>query len=133
MADNAFGSWVEWIAALTRRGRARGWVTVDEVNRALPAQEQASELIADLLAMLGDLGVAVLDEADDTPAHGVHHDPVPEPIQRLVRRGRSRGYVTRAELLAAMPPDRVSEAVFDDTVHSLLGMGIRVVEEDQGG
>src|SRR3954467_1489618 len=60
-------------------------------------------------------------------------DRLARQIGRLVRWGQERGYVTRAELLAAMPPDEVDMAKFDQTVASLLGMGIRGVEGGGGG
>ena len=39
MGGNAFGPWVAAIEALVRQGKARGWVTLDEVNTALAAPE----------------------------------------------------------------------------------------------
>jgi hypothetical protein len=128
MEGNAFGPWVEAIGALVRQGKARGWVTLDEVNTALAAPEVSAELVEDLLEALAELEIEVADESEAPVLRGPVPDRLAREIGRLVRWGQERGYVTRTELLAAMPPDQVDEVRFNDTVASLLGMGIRVVE-----
>ncbi|TDH58750.1 hypothetical protein E2C06_30970 [Dankookia rubra] len=128
MGGNAFGPWVAAIGALVRQGRARGWVTIDEVNAALAAPDVSAELIEDLLEALADLNIEIADESEAPVLRGPFPDRLAREIGRLVRWGQERGYVTRAELLAAMPPDQVEEARFNETVATLLGMGIRVVE-----
>jgi len=128
MDGNAFGPWVAAIEALVRQGKARGWVTLDEVTVALAAPEVSAELVEDLLEALAELEIEVADESEAPPLRGRFPDRLARDIGRLVRWGQERGYVTRAELLAAMPPDLVDVAKFDATVASLLGMGIRVVE-----
>jgi hypothetical protein len=131
MDGNAFAPWVAAIEALVRQGRARGWVTLDEVTAALAAPEVSAELVEDLLEALAELEIEVADESEAPVVRGRFPDRLSRAIGRLVRWGQERGYVTRAELLDAMPPDEVAEAVFDETVASLLGMGIRVVEAGQ--
>jgi hypothetical protein len=116
------------IGALVRQGQARGWVTLDEVTTALAAPEVSGELVEDLLEALAELEIEVADESEAPPLRGLIPDRLTRAISRLVRWGQERGYVTRAELVAAMPAEEVAEAVFDETVAALLGMGIRVVE-----
>ena len=128
MDGNAFGPWVAAIGALVRQGKARGWVTLDEVTAALAAPEVSGELVEDMLEALAELGIEVADESEAPPLRGPFPDRLTRAVGRLVRWGQERGYVTRAELVAAMPEDEVSEAVFNETVAALLGMGIRVVE-----
>lgn len=128
MDGNAFGPWVAAIGALVRQGKARGWVTLDEVTAALAAPEVSGELVDDMLEALAELGIEVADELEAPPLRGVIPDRLTRAIGRLVRWGQERGYVTRAELVAAMPVDQVDEKVFNETVAALLGMGIRVVE-----
>ena len=128
MESNAFGPWVAAIEGLVRQGRARGWVTLDEVTAALAAPEVSAELVEDLLEALAELEIEVADESEAPALRGPFPDRLAREIGRLVRWGQERGYVTRAELLAAMPPEEVDEARFNDTVSSLLRMGIRVVE-----
>ena len=115
MDGNAFGPWVAAIEALVRQGKARGWVTLDEVTAALAAPEVSAELVEDLLEALGELEIEVADESEAPALRGSFPDRLSRAIGRLVRWGQERGYVTRAELLDAMPPGQVAEAVFDET------------------
>ena len=54
----------EAIKALLRSGKERGFVTHDELNKALPQGELTSEQIEDVMAELNSLGVNVVDHAD---------------------------------------------------------------------
>src|SRR5215203_3838197 len=46
---------------LIARGKERGYVTVDELNAALPSEQVSSEMIEDTMAMLSDIGINVVD------------------------------------------------------------------------
>jgi RNA polymerase primary sigma factor len=54
-----------------KQAKARGYVTMDELNKVLPSEEVTSEQIEDTLAMLSEMGVNVVenDEAE-TEAEG---------------------------------------------------------------
>jgi RNA polymerase primary sigma factor len=52
-----------------RQAKARGYVTMDELNKVLPSEEVTSEAIEDTLAMLSEMGVNVI-EAEEEPAEG---------------------------------------------------------------
>ena len=57
------------IKALLKLGKDRGFVTHDELNAALPAEEYTSEQIDDVMSTLNEMGVSVVDSAesdDDT-------------------------------------------------------------------
>ena len=54
----------EAIKALIRSGKERGFVTHDELNKAMPQGELTSEQIEDVMAELNSLGVNVVDHAD---------------------------------------------------------------------
>ena len=41
------------------RGRERGYVTHDELNRALPPGETSADRIEDAMTLLSELGIAV--------------------------------------------------------------------------
>jgi hypothetical protein len=60
----------EAVRQLIARGKQRGYVTVDEVNAALPNREVSSEFIEDTLAALSEAGINIVDE-DDGPEDGV--------------------------------------------------------------
>ena len=54
----------EAIKALKKTGKERGFVTHDELNKALPQGELTSEQIEDVMADLDAMGVKVVDHAD---------------------------------------------------------------------
>lgn len=59
------------IQKLLAKGRERGQLTYEEVNKALPQDEMSSEQIEDIMATITDMGINIVDEADDiddTPA-----------------------------------------------------------------
>src|SRR5580704_8063477 len=54
-----------------KQAKARGYVTMDELNKVLPSEEVTSEAIEDTLAMLSEMGVNVVEaEEDAEPAEG---------------------------------------------------------------
>src|ERR1700741_2028352 len=52
-----------------KQAKARGYVTMDELNKVLPSEEVTSEAIEDTLAMLSEMGVNVV-EAEEDPEGG---------------------------------------------------------------
>ncbi len=50
-----------------KQAKARGYVTMDELNKVLPSEEVTSEAIEDTLAMLSEMGVNVIEGEDDAP------------------------------------------------------------------
>ncbi len=64
------------IKKMVARGKERGYVTYDEVNAALPAEQVSSEQIEDTLAMLSELGINVVEseESEDAAASGEEGD-----------------------------------------------------------
>ncbi len=52
-----------------KQAKARGYVTMDELNKVLPSEEVSSEAIEDTLAMLSEMGVNVV-EAEEDAAEG---------------------------------------------------------------
>ena len=52
-----------------KQAKARGYVTMDELNKVLPSEEVTSEAIEDTLAMLSEMGVNVV-EAEEAEAEG---------------------------------------------------------------
>jgi len=59
------------IQKLLAKGRERGQLTYEEVNKALPQDEMSSEQIEDIMATITDMGINIIDEADyvdDIPA-----------------------------------------------------------------
>src|SRR6201746_1327280 len=48
-----------------KQAKARGYVTMDELNKVLPSEEVTSEAIEDTLAMLSEMGVNVVEGEED--------------------------------------------------------------------
>jgi RNA polymerase primary sigma factor len=48
-----------------KQAKARGYVTMDELNKVLPSEEVTSEQIEDTLAMLSEMGVNVVEADED--------------------------------------------------------------------
>ncbi len=53
------------------RGKERGYVTIDELNAALPQDQASSEQIEDTLAMLSELGINVVESEESEDASPV--------------------------------------------------------------
>ncbi len=53
------------IQKLLVKGRERGQLTYEEVNKALPQDEMSSEQIEDIMATITDMGINIIAEADD--------------------------------------------------------------------
>src|ERR1700741_3806915 len=48
-----------------KQAKARGYATMDELNKVLPSEEVTSEAIEDTLAMLSEMGVNVVEAEED--------------------------------------------------------------------
>src|SRR6516162_7924325 len=72
--EAAEGPLIDAIAAtikkMVARGKERGYVTYDELNAALPADQVSSEQIEDTMTMLSELGINLVEseDADDGAA-----------------------------------------------------------------
>src|ERR1700690_425312 len=51
-----------------KQAKARGYVTMDELNKVLPSGEATSEAIEETLAMLREMGVNVVEAEEDGEA-----------------------------------------------------------------
>ena len=61
---------------LLNKGKSRGYITVDELNGALPPEKESSEQIEDVMAMISDMGINLIenDEAEEEPAESEEDD-----------------------------------------------------------
>ncbi len=60
------------VKKLLENGKERGYVTYDEINSALPSEKISSDMIEDVMATLGEMGITVIeddgtDDEDDKP------------------------------------------------------------------
>src|SRR6478672_11636599 len=66
------------IKKMIARAKKRGVVTYEELNAALPQDQMSSEQIEDVMSALNDMGVQVVEAADDDSEEG-EEDKEPEP------------------------------------------------------
>ena len=52
------------VKKLIERGKSRGFITVEELNKALPSERETSEQIEDIMAEISDLGISITSESD---------------------------------------------------------------------
>ena len=58
----------EIIKKMIKKGKERGYVTIDEINAALPQDKINSDLIEDTMAMLSEMGISVTEGDDEEVA-----------------------------------------------------------------
>jgi RNA polymerase primary sigma factor len=71
----------------------------------------------------------VAGEKDETAP--VLDDAAASALKKLVRKGKTRGYITVNELNAVLPPDRASSEQIEDAMAMLSDLGINVTEAEE--
>ena len=95
------------VKRLLKVAKPRGYVTYDELNSVLPAEEVSSEQIEDTMAMLSDMGINVVEtEEGEEPAEPVEDTGSDEEE----RRARPQTMPTRSETRAE-PAERTDDPV----------------------
>jgi RNA polymerase primary sigma factor len=74
-----------------KQAKARGYVTMDELNKVLPSEEVTSEAIEDTLAMLSEMGVNVV-EAEEDAAEGEGGEVVVREEQAVIESEKPAAY-----------------------------------------
>jgi RNA polymerase primary sigma factor len=66
------------VKRLIAKGKERGYITFDELNAVLPAEQNSSEQIEDIMAMLSEMGIQVVEseEGEDAEATPVAKEEV---------------------------------------------------------
>jgi RNA polymerase primary sigma factor len=59
------GSFATIVKRLVAKSKERGFITYDELNKSLPAEEFSSEQIEDAMATFSDIGVQIVESEDD--------------------------------------------------------------------
>ncbi len=52
------------VKRLIDKGKARGYITMEELNKAIPSERETSEQIEDIMTEISDLGISILSEND---------------------------------------------------------------------
>src|ERR1700679_3862272 len=68
------------VKRLIAKGKERGYITFDELNAVLPAEQNSSEQIEDIMAMLNEMGMQVVEseEGEDPEAAPVAKEEAAE-------------------------------------------------------
>ncbi|HEY1856003.1 RNA polymerase sigma factor region1.1 domain-containing protein, partial [Acidocella sp.] len=66
------------VKRLIAKGKERGYITFDELNAVLPAEQNSSEQIEDIMAMLSEMGIQVVEseEGEDPEATSLAKEEV---------------------------------------------------------
>ena len=74
------------VRKMVARGKERGYVTYDELNKALPSDEVNSEQIEDTMTMLSEMGINVIEneESEETTSEGQPEAAPPTTTQATV-------------------------------------------------
>ena len=64
------GNLADAVKKLLKKGKERGFVTLDELNAVLPPERISSELIEDVMAQLNDMGINVVEGEEGDEAEG---------------------------------------------------------------
>ncbi|NUQ18930.1 MAG: RNA polymerase sigma factor RpoD [Sphingomonas sp.] len=65
------------IKKLIARAKKRGFVTYDELNEALPQDQMSSEQIEDIMSAINDMGINVVEAAEDSEDEDDKNEPEP--------------------------------------------------------
>ncbi len=52
------------VKSLIEKGKERGYITVEELNKALPPEKESSEQIEDIMSGISDLGISIISESE---------------------------------------------------------------------
>ncbi len=64
------GALAKTVKKIIAKGKERGYVTYDELNKFLPAGEYTSEQIDETMAMLSDIGINLVEDESDVDEEG---------------------------------------------------------------
>jgi RNA polymerase primary sigma factor len=69
---------------LIAKGKSRGYITIEELNKALPSEKLSSEKIEDIMSSISDMGINIIsdsdvDEDDEDTKDGYDYDESDEP------------------------------------------------------
>ena len=87
------------IKELLKLGKDRGFVTHDELNAALPAEEYTSEQIDDVMSTLNEMGVSVVDSAES--------DDETDEAEENAEEGRASGNLSDSDVSGTDDPVRM--------------------------
>jgi RNA polymerase primary sigma factor len=96
------------IKKMIARAKKRGFITIDELNEALPQDQMSSEQIEDIMSAINDMGINVVEneEASDDDEDNKEEDTTDEEVDPLDDGGPRPAAATKKE-----PTDRTDDPV----------------------
>ena len=52
------------VKSLIEKGKERGYITMEELNKVLPPEKESSEQIEDILSGISDMGISITSESE---------------------------------------------------------------------
>ena len=72
--ESSSNSLASIVKKLTAKAKSQGYITLDDFNKALPAEEYSSEQIEDAMATLSDMGTQIVESEDDVSEEETSND-----------------------------------------------------------
>jgi RNA polymerase primary sigma factor len=91
------------VKRMIKLAKARGYVTLDELNAVMPSEEVTSDQIEDIYAMLADMGITVVESEEET-------DNIAAKVEQEAEGESTETAVVKVEA-AKTPTDRTDDPV----------------------
>ena len=101
------------VRRMIKNAKRRGYVTYDELNEVLPPDQNTSDKIEDIYAMLNDMGINVVEpeEADDGQKEGEGGEEEEAEGTEVAEITPARAVALRPDAPAKEPTDRTDDPV----------------------
>ncbi|WP_298225676.1 RNA polymerase sigma factor RpoD [Acidocella sp.] len=90
------------VKRLIAKGKERGYITFDELNAVLPAEQNSSEQIEDIMAMLNEMGIQVVESEESEEA-----ETAAAPKDELAEDEEQAGNISEASVSRTDDPVRM--------------------------
>ncbi|WP_298214681.1 RNA polymerase sigma factor RpoD [Acidocella sp.] len=90
------------VKRLIAKGKERGYITFDELNAVLPAEQNSSEQIEDIMAMLNEMGMQVVESEENEEA-----EAAAAPKDELAEDEEQAGNISEASVSRTDDPVRM--------------------------
>ncbi|MDE2238661.1 MAG: RNA polymerase sigma factor RpoD [Rhodospirillales bacterium] len=90
------------VKRLIAKGKERGYITFDELNAVLPAEQNSSEQIEDIMAMLNEMGIQVVESEE-----GEEAEAAAAPKDELAEEDEQAGNISEASVSRTDDPVRM--------------------------
>ena len=81
------------VKKMLARSKERGYVTYDELNAVLPAEQMSSEQIEDTMAMLNEMGINVVESEESEEAQPAATAKKPKEDEEEAEEGQTSGNI----------------------------------------